>query len=73
MAKHTVVSMPGDGIGNQVLPEAIRVLDVVGFDVMEVSPPYDHADLTVNAAHRLIWEAFAALAVRNRASRTRAR
>jgi hypothetical protein len=24
--------MPGDGIGNQVLPEAIRVLNAVGFD-----------------------------------------
>ena len=32
MAKHTVVSMPGDGIGNQVLPESIRVLNAVGFD-----------------------------------------
>jgi 3-isopropylmalate dehydrogenase len=32
MAKHTVVIMPGDGIGNQVLPEAIRVLNAVGFD-----------------------------------------
>jgi Isocitrate/isopropylmalate dehydrogenase len=32
MAKYTVVSMPGDGIGKVVLPEAIRVLDAVGFD-----------------------------------------
>src|SRR5436189_691109 len=32
MAKHTVVAMPGDGIGNQVLPEALRVLKTVGFD-----------------------------------------
>jgi len=32
MAKHTVVTMPGDGIGNQVLPEALRVLKAVGFD-----------------------------------------
>ena len=32
MAKYTVVKMPGDGIGNVVLPEAIRVLDAVGFD-----------------------------------------
>ena len=32
MAKHTVVSMPGDGIGHQVLPEAIRVLEAVGFE-----------------------------------------
>ena len=40
MARHTVVSMPGDGIGNQVLPESIRVLNVVGFDA-----EYIHADI----------------------------
>jgi 3-isopropylmalate dehydrogenase len=40
MAKYTVVSMPGDGIGNQVLPEAIRVLNQVGFDA-----EYIHADI----------------------------
>jgi len=40
MAKHTVVTMPGDGIGNQVLPEAIRVLDAVGFEAN-----YVHADI----------------------------
>src|SRR5579864_1156304 len=40
MAKHTVVTMPGDGIGNQVLPEAICVLDAVGFDA-----DYIHADI----------------------------
>ena len=28
---HTIVNMPGDGIGKQVLPEARRVLDAVGF------------------------------------------
>jgi 3-isopropylmalate dehydrogenase len=32
MPKRTVVTMPGDGIGNQVLPEAIRVLNAVGFE-----------------------------------------
>ena len=40
MAKHTVVAMPGDGIGNQVLPEALRVLKTVGFDA-----EYIHADI----------------------------
>jgi isocitrate dehydrogenase (NAD+) len=40
MAKRTVVTMPGDGIGNQVLPEAIRVLNAVGFDAN-----YVHADI----------------------------
>ena len=40
MSKYTVVTMPGDGIGNQVLPEAIRVLKAVGFEA-----DYVHADI----------------------------
>lgn len=40
MPKHTVVTMPGDGIGNQVLPESLRVLKAVGFDA-----EYVHADI----------------------------
>ena len=38
MAKHTVVTMPGDGIGNQVLPEALRVLKAVGFEAGRLMP-----------------------------------
>jgi len=38
--KRTIVAMPGDGIGKTVLPEAIRVLDAVGFDA-----EYVHADI----------------------------
>jgi 3-isopropylmalate dehydrogenase len=40
MPQQTVVTMPGDGIGNQVLPEAIRLLKAVGFDA-----EYVHADI----------------------------
>jgi isocitrate dehydrogenase (NAD+) len=40
MAKYTIVTMPGDGIGNQVLPESLRVLRAVGFDA-----DYIHADI----------------------------
>ncbi len=40
MAKYTVVTMPGDGIGNQVLPEALRLLKAVGFDA-----EYVHGDI----------------------------
>ena len=40
MSKHTVVTMPGDGIGNQVLPESLRVLTAAGFDA-----DYVHADI----------------------------
>ncbi len=32
MAKKTVVMMPGDGVGKIVLPEALRVLEAIGFD-----------------------------------------
>ena len=32
MAKRTIVAMPGDGIGKNVLEEAIRVLDAAGFE-----------------------------------------
>jgi 3-isopropylmalate dehydrogenase len=32
MAQRTVVVMPGDGIGRVVLPEALRVLEAVGFE-----------------------------------------
>lgn len=38
--KRTIVSMPGDGIGKTVLPEAIRVLNAVGFEA-----EYVHADI----------------------------
>jgi 3-isopropylmalate dehydrogenase len=40
MAKRTIVSMPGDGIGKTVLPESIRVLDAIGFEA-----DYVHADI----------------------------
>ena len=40
MPKPTIVTMPGDGIGNQVLPEALRVLNAVGFQA-----EYIHADI----------------------------
>ena len=38
--KRSVVSMPGDGIGKVVLPEAVRVLEAVGFEA-----EYVHADI----------------------------
>ncbi len=40
MARYTVVTMPGDGIGKVVLPESVRVLDAVGFDA-----EYVHGDI----------------------------
>jgi len=40
MSKPTIVSMPGDGIGKTVLPEAVRVLEAAGFKA-----DYVHADI----------------------------
>lgn len=40
MTNYSIVSLPGDGIGNQVLPEAIRVLEAAGFKA-----DYIHADI----------------------------
>ncbi len=40
MNHYTVVSLPGDGIGKTVLPEAVRVLEKVGF-----SADYVHGDI----------------------------
>ena len=37
MAKRTIVTMPGDGIGKPVLDECIRVLDAVGFEAEYVN------------------------------------
>ncbi len=38
--------------------------DVVGMDVVEVTPVYDVSDLTVNVAHRMVFECLAGLAAR---------
>lgn len=39
---------------------------VVALDVVEVCPAYDVSDLTVNNAHRVVWEFLAGLAVKKR-------
>jgi agmatinase len=63
---------PG-GMSAADLLRAVRAValqtPLVALDVVEVSPPYDHADITVNNAHRVILEVLAALAHRKRTSR----
>jgi agmatinase len=60
---------PG-GIVAADLLRAVRELayrhPVVGMDVVEVSPPYDQADCTVNVAHRLFMECLAGMGARRR-------
>ncbi|MDQ4085953.1 MAG: agmatinase [Actinomycetota bacterium] len=60
---------PGGLSARQLLDAVRRVcleLPVVGIDVVEVSPPYDHADITAALANRVVLEALSALAVRKR-------
>ena len=65
---------PG-GMSTRELLRAIRRLTVArglaGMEVVEVSPPYDHADLTAMAAHRVVVDALAGLAVHRRGGELR--
>jgi agmatinase len=60
---------PG-GLTARELLDAVRrcclELPVVGIDVVEVSPPYDHADITAALANRVVLEALSAIARRRR-------
>ena len=42
--------------------QIVGQVDLVGMDVVEVSPPYDHAEVTAILAHRCVMEAISALA-----------
>ena len=48
---------PGGMSTNQVLSllEGLEGIDCVGMDCVEVAPPYDHAELTSQAAANFIW------------------
>lgn len=65
---------PG-GMTTRELLRAVRRLVMAkglkGMDVVEVSPPYDHASITAMAAHRVVMEALSALAFFRRPARER--
>ena len=48
------------------LRQPAGALHIKGADVVEVAPAYDHAELTVNAAHRVVLEALSGMAARRR-------
>jgi agmatinase len=56
------------GMLSRELLRAVRQIvtrvDLVGMDVVEVSPPYDHAEITALLAHRVVMEAISALAAK---------
>jgi agmatinase len=69
MAPGTGTPEPGGMLTRELLRAIRRIVGRVplaAMDVVEVSPPYDHADVTAAAAHRCVLEAISALAVRKR-------
>ena len=73
MAPGTGTPEPGGMLTREVLRAVRRVVgrvELAGMDVVEVSPPFDHAEVTAMAAHRAILEAISALAVKKRDGRS---
>ena len=63
---------PGGLTARELLDSVRRIcleLPVVGIDVVEVSPPYDHADITAALANRVVLEALSAIARRRQDER----
>ena len=62
---------PG-GLSSRQLLDAVRriamELPVAGMDVVEVAPPYDHAEVTAYLANRVVLEALSGLAWRRRSA-----
>ncbi len=69
MAPGTGTPEPGGLLTRELLRAIRRIVGqvpIAGMDIVEVSPPYDHADVTAAAAHRCALEAISALAAKKR-------
>jgi agmatinase len=69
MAPGTGTPEPGGLTGRQLLDAVRRIameLPLVGMDVVEVAPPYDHAEVTAYLANRVVLEALSGIAWRRR-------
>ena len=68
MAPGTGTPEPGGLLTRELLRAVRRIVGAssCGMDIVEVSPPYDHAEVTAMAAHRAALEAISALAVKKR-------
>src|SRR4051812_22227265 len=67
MAPGTGTPEPGGLTARQLLDAVRRCcyeLPIVGVDVVEVSPPYDHAEITAYLANRVVLEALSAITAR---------
>jgi agmatinase len=69
MAPGTGTPEPGGLTGRQLLDAVRRIamsLPLAGIDVVEVSPPYDHAEVTAFLGNRVVLEALSGMAWRQR-------
>ena len=69
LAPGTGTPEPGGLISRELLRAVRRIVGAVelaGMDIVEVSPPYDHAEMTSMIANRVALEAISALAVKRR-------
>ncbi|HEY8045080.1 MAG TPA: agmatinase [Streptosporangiaceae bacterium] len=69
MAPGTGTPEPGGLTGRQLLDAVRRIameLPLAGVDVVEVAPPYDHAEITAFLASRVVLEALSGIAWRRR-------
>ncbi|HCC79302.1 MAG: hypothetical protein A2X25_08695 [Chloroflexi bacterium GWB2_49_20] len=48
------------------LVRGLQGLNLVGFDLVEVSPPYDHSEITAILAANLVFEFLSLLAIKKR-------
>ena len=72
MAPGTGTPEPGGLLTRELLRAVRRVVGSVrlaAMDIVEVAPPFDHAEVTTMAAHRVVMEALSALAVRKSSGR----
>ena len=70
MAPGTGTPEPGGLTGRQLLDAVRRIameVPLAGIDVVEVSPPYDHAEVTGFLANRVVLEVLSGIAWRRRA------
>lgn len=69
MAPGTGTPEPGGMLTRELLRairQVVGAVELAGMDVVEVSPPFDQAEVTATAAHRCVLEALSALAARRR-------
>jgi agmatinase len=71
MAPATGTPEAGGMLAREILRAVRQIVgqvDLVGMDVVEVAPPYDHAEITAILAHRVVMEAISVLGVKKNAA-----